>query len=74
MQKNRNQDIRKQLRTGDITYVRELTVEKKMNKGKGYSYKYVVMVLNGERHNDQILELFEKVISTRKKLRQELQS
>lgn len=70
----KNLEIRKELRTGDITYVQELTKTQKLNKGKGYSYKYVVMVLNGERNNNKIIELFEKLISSRKRLTQELQS
>lgn len=61
-------NIKKQLRYGDIKYIQELSQKLGLNKGKGYTYTYIKMIVDGKRKNSMITKLFIDLIEQRKKL------
>lgn len=45
------------LRNGDLTKVADLTKAQELNKGNGYTYRYVQLVDAGKRNNPTIVEM-----------------
>lgn len=64
------EEVRASLRVGDITYLQELTVKRKLNNGKGFTYDYVRRVFseNDTRFNSDVFELAVEYLSQRQKL------
>lgn len=50
---------------GDVKSVADMTKARGLNKGKGYSWRYVYEVLNGHRSNDAITALLRELNSLR---------
>lgn len=64
------EEVRTSLRAGDITYLQELTVKRKLNNGKGFSYDYIRRVFskNDPRYNAEVVDLASEYLSQRQKL------
>ncbi len=61
-------DITTDAKIGDSTLVRDLTIKRGLNKGKGYSLTLVNQVKVGKRNNTEVSELFREVIENRNQL------